>query len=351
MIRNFNDQQARTSFTSGANHTAMSTSEAIYQFALAARMSGLIIDGSPIADGKWHRSAVEGDKKGQKSGSYCLNVGASHRGVAENFKNPSLSIIWHSKSRSEISDADRASLQAEIERQKQAELSEKMRVAGVVQGVLSRLPKAGNDHAYLMRKGIGAHGLLRSGSNLIVPLRDVSGVVWSMQSIGLDGVKQNFKGGRKSGCFHLIGDDRSLQDAQFIAIAEGYATAASIFEATGWPVAVAVDSGNLLSVAIALHAHYGNAKIVLCGDDDRFAKCGIAWASDGTYIRGREISNSGREHAERAAEVVGGIAIFPEFRGDDWSGTDFNDAAVTGVSIDDVLLSSANRASNKLKMR
>ena len=39
-------------------------------------------------------------------------------------------------------------------------------------------------------------------------------------------------------------------------IAEGYATAASLHEATGLPVIVAFDAGNLLPVAQAIHKRY-----------------------------------------------------------------------------------------------
>lgn len=65
-----------------------------------------------------------------------------------------------------------------------------------------------------------------------------------------DGTDKLFlKGGRKSGLWHWCGDPAG---ASVLLIAEGYATAASLHQATGRPVAVAFDAGNLAHVAKAL---------------------------------------------------------------------------------------------------
>ena len=46
-------------------------------------------------------------------------------------------------------------------------------------------------------------------------------------------------GSRKRGCFHLIGE---IKSSGKVLIAEGHATAASLYEATGLTVTVACDS-------------------------------------------------------------------------------------------------------------
>ncbi len=51
-------------------------------------------------------------------------------------------------------------------------------------------------------------------------------------------------------------------------MAEGYATSASVHEMTGWPVAVALDVGNMARVAPPLMTMYPRARMILCGDDD-----------------------------------------------------------------------------------
>jgi putative DNA primase/helicase len=95
-----------------------------------------------------------------------------------------------------------------------------------------------------------------------------------------------------------------------VVIAEGYATAVTLAKHGKVPTLAAYDSGNLLSVATALHQRYPDKAIIIAGDDDHRAE-----------------NNSGREKALAAAEAVAGVAIFPnlsaEQRGKGF--TDFND--------------------------
>ncbi|WP_339514480.1 DUF5906 domain-containing protein [Pseudomonas sp. RL_15y_Pfl2_60] len=140
--------------------------------------------------------------------------------------------------------------------------------------------------------------------DLIIPLRDVSGHIHTLQHINSTGTKLFPKYGRKSGCFHVLSD---ISDCELIGLAEGYATAASCQLATGWAMAVGVDSGNLPKVAAALRELRPDARIVVCGDDDPNAP-----------------GNPGRTKAEVAAKEVGGVAVFPVCD----SGTDWNDLHV-----------------------
>jgi putative DNA primase/helicase len=167
--------------------------------------------------------------------------------------------------------------------------------------------------AYLTRKGVQPYGV-RFGADgwLLVPVRDASGKLWNVQRIAADkpasGPDKLFlKGGRKSGLWHMCGDPAG---AAVLLIAEGYATAASLHQATGRTVAVAFDAGNLAPVAKALHKSYPAALLVLCGDDDAqtFARAG---------------HNPGRDKATAAALAVHGLAVFPE--GLPEGGSDFND--------------------------
>jgi putative DNA primase/helicase len=95
-----------------------------------------------------------------------------------------------------------------------------------------------------------------------------------------------------------------------VVIAEGYATAATLAEHGKVLVLSAYDSGNLLSVAAAVHKRWPDKAIVVGGDDDHRAE-----------------NNPGREKALAAAEAVTGVAIFPtlsaEQRGKGFA--DFND--------------------------
>ncbi len=100
-----------------------------------------------------------------------------------------------------------------------------------------------------------------------------------------------------------------------LLLAEGYATGASLHEATGWPVAVCFDAGNLKPCALALHGLHPGALLLVCGDDDRATE-----ARTGT--------NPGRVRgaaAARAVQAAGGRAglVLPD--GLPEGGTDFND--------------------------
>ena len=171
---------------------------------------------------------------------------------------------------------------------------------------------------YLTRKGVQPHGLRFAADGwVLVPLRDDAGQLCNVQRIAPakpsgDGRDKLFlKGGRKSGLWHVVGDVGSDAGGPAgLLVAEGYATAASLHEATGYPVAVAFDAGNLAHIAKALRKLYPAALLVLCGDDDvqTFARTG---------------NNPGRDKATAAARAVRGLAVFPEPLPD--GGSDFND--------------------------
>jgi putative DNA primase/helicase len=208
--------------------------------------------------------------------------------------------------------------------------------------------EAGSDQGespYLVRKGVNGYGLRfgRDGA-LMVPLRDAAGKLWTLQTIGPDGQKLFMKDGRTSGLWHLLGaapapvavagaggrdgdqagepgsDQASEQPSdtdrdqaaavRVMLVAEGYATAASLHQATGYPVATAFTAGNIGKVAHALRQLYPAALLVLCGDDDQK-----------TYKeKGR---NPGKISATAAAVAVQGLAVFPFDLAADQS--DFND--------------------------
>lgn len=170
---------------------------------------------------------------------------------------------------------------------------------------------------YLQRKSVQAHGLrfLPDGSCL-VPMFDSAGELLNVQTIRperpADGAPEKLfvKGARKSGTFHVLGEPEA---AAWLLVAEGYATAASCHEATGRPVAVAFDAGNLAHVARALRGRWPAARLLFAGDDD------AATAQ-------RTGKNPGRDKATAAARLVRGVAVFPAFLDSERDGcTDFND--------------------------
>ncbi|MBL8376998.1 MAG: DUF927 domain-containing protein [Burkholderiales bacterium] len=171
---------------------------------------------------------------------------------------------------------------------------------------------------YLTRKRVQGHGVrYAAGGWLLVPMRDAAGELWNVQRIAperpADGPEKLFlRGGRKTGLLHLIGGD--WKDAPAILVCEGYATGASLHEATGRPVAVAFDAGNLAHVARELRRLRPAAWLVICGDDDRDTE-----AKTG--------GNPGRDKAQAAAKAARGraLVILPDELPE--GGSDFNDWA------------------------
>lgn len=178
---------------------------------------------------------------------------------------------------------------------------------------------------YLKRKGVKGYGVrYAKGGALLVPMRDAAGRLWNVQACygkplkgkepgqaGPDKLYRGGEGGRKSGLWHMLGTvQTSTQGHPFVLVAEGYATGASLHEATGYAVAVAFDAGNLAPVAKELQGIHPGACIVVCADDDRPTE-----ARTGT--------NPGREAADKAARAVGGMVALPAGLPD--GGKDFND--------------------------
>jgi phage/plasmid primase-like uncharacterized protein len=206
-----------------------------------------------------------------------------------------------------LSEADKARLQAAAAQkraQREADLTARHeRRARECEARWEALPQAAADHPYLKAKGVPPYGLRQGGrGELVIPVRDVDGKLWSLQrvSIGADGTghKTFEKDARKTGGFHFIDPRGEFGQGGAILIAEGYATGASVHQATGRPVVVAFDAGNLSAVAAALRRAYPERPIVLLGDDDRHQS---------------PERNAGRLKAEQAAREVGGHALFPRF--------------------------------------
>jgi len=118
----------------------------------------------------------------------------------------------------------------------------------------------------LVRKAVTGHGVRYASDVLLVPLLDEIGKLWNVQRIQADGSKRFLSGGRVSGCFHVIGDAAS---SAWVLVAEGYATAATLHEASGYAVAVAFNAGNVKHVTRALRQKFPAAKLLICADNDR----------------------------------------------------------------------------------
>ncbi len=280
------------------------------EFGAAIRAAGLVLDGEPVMDGKLHRVAVEGGKKGMRDGAYVGYIDGKPSGHIQNFR------TGHKENWTaagvQLSAEEQAQLAAQAQLAKQqraAELAEQhAKTADRAQAKWDRLADApaSGENAYLARKGVAPHGVKFDGERLVVPVRDAEGKLWSLQSISPEeGAPKMFeKGGRKTGNMHVLGE---LKPGAEVLVAEGYATGASLHEATGKTVAVAFDSGNLDAVVGALKQRLPTSPIYIMGDNDKHQQ-----------------QNVGVEKAMAAAERHQVGVAFPQFQAPGKL-TDFND--------------------------
>jgi putative DNA primase/helicase len=292
---------------------------AIDQFRLALATRQLIPPTEIIADGKIHRCNVEG-KNGRNDGSYLLHLDGFPAGGFQNHKDGRGWENWHADPGRKLSVTENEVLRAKIAAQ-QTQRDEQY--ANECADVKARATKiwesssdVGGDHKYLESKQVMAHGArVYQGERidgtscdgaLVVPIQDAAGDVCQLQLIFPDGKKRFLRGPKPAGLFYVVGDPGDV-----VCIAEGFATAASISEATGHAVAVAFDCVGLLPVAEAIRRALPETKIVICADDDY-----------------KTVGNPGVTNANAAAMATRSFVAIPNFGADRPEGcTDFNDLA------------------------
>lgn len=287
------------------------------------RGAGLLVDA--IETGRIVRCRVDGDR--ERRGWYCIHeipgksggvllVGSYGvwRGAEHGAQKISLK-------RNALTDEQSAALKARIlEDRKRLATQQKITWAKAARKAAyawRRHAAETGQCAYLERKAVAAYGLRFSArGNALVPMCDADGRINGLQILYGDqaikakkGRDKDFwpRGLAKTGHFHLIGSPTGVP---ILLVAEGYATAATLHAATGLPVAVAFDAGNLLPAARSLRKRYPRARMLFCADDD--------------YLTA---GNPGIQHAQAAALAVDGAWMAPVFA-EDRGGrklTDFND--------------------------
>jgi phage/plasmid primase-like uncharacterized protein len=284
-----------------------SISDAVGGFQSAMRAAGLPA-AEVVADGQLRRFHVEGDRRAEKNGWYVLFADAMPAGVFGCWKR-NIREKWCMKGGSSLSEAERESFRRRMEdaRRLRHEVEQIQRecTAGRAQKLWAGARPADPAHPYLVAKRVASHGLRQHYDKLIVPVTS-EGKVVGLQFIAPDGKKMFLKGTPKRGRYHPIGQP----DGRLI-IAEGYATAASLHEATGIATVVAFDAYNLLPVANELRGRFPDAEVVVAGDNDRHTP-----------------GNPGATRAAAAAKAVGGRVAIPEFTQGE-AGSDWNDIALT----------------------
>ena len=268
-----------------------------------------------IVDGQIHRyhSSIGGSGKRNKNGwvvvkehqnKYWCNFGCWHRG--ENGR---------ASSDGESGLRDNSEVWALLAELQKAE-TEKVRLEGIEisSAFLSQCEPSIGDHDYLKRKKVSPYGIYQQGDLLVVPVFWHDGTITSYQTIAGTGTKSFMYGGAVGGgCYPIKGTEG------VICVCEGFATGATISQATGYKTLVAFNAGNLGKVAKSAIEKFPNANILICADNDHAKK-----------------DNVGLRTGRQVALELGIDVVWPE--GID--GSDFNDMAdeIDISSVSDIIV-------------
>ncbi|KPW49294.1 hypothetical protein ALO86_200187 [Pseudomonas syringae pv. berberidis] len=278
--------------------------------------AGLVVKGMPVMNGSRQRVATVDDKHGKKSGVYCGFLDRRPAGWFINYHradSPKDVTNWAATG-GESDPITRLHIRAGA-KQAQEDAARDRAVTYAKQTLAAkrlydRLPAADPAHPYLVRKGIPPTPDIRQTRNgaLVVPFFNASGTFKTLQYIPPEGEKFLFKDAPKQEHFLVVGG--SLDPVNPILYAEGYATARSLNLATGLPVVMTIDAGNMVAVAKVLHQQYPDSRHLFMADFDH--------AKD---------VNKGLIMANEAAIAVGGQVLYPTFNDAEIARgfTDFND--------------------------
>ncbi|UAK47256.1 phage/plasmid primase, P4 family [Legionella longbeachae] len=175
---------------------------------------------------------------------------------------------------------------------------------------------------------------------LLVPCYNAANELVNLERIYFDVSQSRYQkrplaGAQRSGAFYILGDITA--QTRTVLIAEGYSTAATLYEALGYPTVITFNCGNILPVAKVLREKYPYPHFLIAADDDR-------WHED------EKLKYSGEKVAKKTcAEVNNTTYVLPDFSVLDMpegkltklKPTDFNDLFVLlmdkGASKEDVL--------------
>lgn len=268
----------------------------------ASQLEAAIAKGKPV---RWSTNGDKSDRAGfcfvrQLDRILVASFGCMRSGFRSN---------WSAKSRNDMSEAqwkDHHQRMKEAAKKEEETASFKTEQAAIkAHERWSNAQPAQASNPYLLSKGVKPHGLKVEGETLLISIYNIANNrISSLQTISPNGVKFYMEGGAKLGGIHQIGGE-----SNHVVICEGFATGASIHEATNYTIAVAFDCGNLLPVAQAIRAKFPELKLIIAADDD--------WKKN---------PNIGLTKAREAAAAVGGYLALPHFPNDRGEkDTDFND--------------------------
>ena len=265
--------------------------EHVAAFENAMNQRGLMPVEGIQADGKLQRCRMEGDT--EKNGFYALHIeNGCAWGMFGHWVDHPEPIPWSSKGSKPVDPENAAKFKREIaaaRQQRTIDLAESQAAAAQqARADLAKLKDTDAEHPYLIAKHIKPHGVKETPDGRLVVSVSIDEKISSLHYIAEDGEKLFLKGGKTKGGYYRLGGKPNGT----IYIAEGFATGASVREATKETVFVAFACGNLKAVAEWAHKKYPNDKIVVVADNDL-----------------ETLGNPGVTHAQAAAAAVGGAPV------------------------------------------
>lgn len=247
----------------------LSFGNAFNEFEAVCRSIGLAPD-KIKATNKIERCRVDGKKSDNKSGAYIFEINPDGFGYgwAKNWTTGEDRNFHSNIDANYYTDKERADFRALREAQKEraeAELEELHKAAADKAKEKWNASRPCESHPYLTAKGVQPHGakMLATGE-LIIPIEIPEKGMTSYQTIAGNGSKRYCTGGEKKGGSYTI---KGTTDV--IAVVEGFATGASVHEATGWTTVVAFDTSGLKPVVEAVRKYVPKSAIVVAGDNDK----------------------------------------------------------------------------------
>lgn len=240
---------------------------------MRAKGCGPAHESAIVADDVRRRYQLAGDRTHQKAAAYQLKAEGdfavgwfrSHReGMTHRFTS-SLR-----RKQSDYTDEERAEWKAKRDASMKANAErireENARAAAKSEAVWAKAATSG-ESAYLTRKNASLNGARLYRGMICVPVK-VGGRLTSLQFISPDGAKRFVTGSELVGGYFSIASKDD--DFSTIIICEGFSTGDSIRKATGKPVVVAFNAGNLIAVGKVIRAKYPVAKIIFAADNDQY---------------------------------------------------------------------------------
>ena len=232
----------------------------------AMAVAGVTPPASIVLDGALHRfhTGSKGQPGHDKPGWYVFFGDGVPAGMFGDWRT-GVAQSWRADVGRDLTAAEQMAVARRQREAREARDARAAQAAETVDVIWSQAGPASDDHPYLARKRVKAHGLRITGDGrLMAPLFDGAGVLSSLQYIDADGGKLYHAGGVTGGRYWWIG----AIEGDLIYIAEGVATAATIHEATGKPCVVAYSASNLVPVTGHLAAEHPGARLVIVADND-----------------------------------------------------------------------------------